>query len=285
MVDCRICGGTGCGPALTKEGVEILSCPRCGVQFWVPDDTFSPESIYDDTYFSDPGAGAGYDDYSALEGSLRSNFARRLGRLPAPREGDRLLDLGAAYGFAADEARRAGWCVAGLEVSLSVARRAGSVLPGRVVTADGLALPFADASFAVVTLWDVIEHLSDPHAAVAEITRVLAPGGRLVLTTGDVESWLARLTGARWHLYTLPEHLFFHTKSSLRHLVEAHGMQVESIRAEGSSYTLGYVVERLRKSFFGLDGGAFGKTGLGRLAVPINLFDIVTVVARKLGPS
>jgi len=281
MIDCRICGGSGCAPVFQKNGCDILACPACGVRFWLPAADLRPESIYDDGYFSDPDAAAGYDDYSSLESSLRSNFAARLSRLGTPSSGDRLLDLGAAYGYAADEARRLGWSVCGLDVSPAVASRASVVLPGRIVAGNGLALPFADASFTAVTLWDVIEHLSDPQAAVAEIARVVRPGGRLVLTTGDVESLVARLTGARWHLYTLPEHLFFHSRESLRCLVERHGLQVETMRAEGSRYTLGYVVERLRKSLFGVGGGSFGETALGRLAAPINLFDIVTVVARR----
>jgi len=283
MVDCRICGEAGCEPAFSKQGCEILACPTCEGRFWIPADSFSPESIYDDGYFSDPDAGAGYDAYDSLESSLRSNFAARLARLPAPAEGDRLLDLGAAYGYAVDEAGRRGWSACGVEVTHAVARRAAKAIPGRIVAANGLSLPFRDGCFAAVTLWDVIEHLSDPHAAVAEIARVLRPGGLVVLTTGDVRSLVARLSGPRWHLYTLPEHLFFHSRESLRRLLESHGFAVESMRSEGSTYTLGYVVERLRKSLFGLDGGSFGETRLGHVGIPINLFDIVTVVARRDG--
>lgn len=280
VVVCEICREGECAPALKKGETEILACTNCGVRLWVPDACFSAESLYQDGYFSSPEAGAGYDDYAGLEASLRFNFAGRLSLLPNPAAGDRLLDLGAAYGFAADEAQRAGWRAFGLEVSHSVAGRAARVIPGRVVAANGLALPFADATFAIVTLWDVIEHLRDPHSAVAEIARVLRPGGRLVLTTGDVHSFVARVSGKRWHLYTLPEHLFFYTRQGLRRLLEAHGLSVESIRAEGARYTLGYLVERLSKSLFGWDArGSFGETKLGRLAVPVNLFDIVTVQA------
>ena len=52
--------------------------------------------------------------------------------------------------------------------------------PGRGVCASALALPFADATFDVVGAFDVIEHCEPEALAVAELARVLTPGGRLL---------------------------------------------------------------------------------------------------------
>jgi len=214
---------------------------------------------------------------------LRLNFAQRLARVPQPEAGGRLLDIGAAFGFAVSQARRAGWEATGIEISIAAARRAGDAAPGRVLVASALHTPFADAAFDVVTLWDVLEHLADPHAAIAEVARLLRPGGRLVLTTGDVGSLAARLFGARWHLYTLPEHLFFFSRRSLRELLGAHGLRVESERAEASLYTAGYLIERLRKTLLGRPRQRSGEWPGAGLRVPVNLFDIVTVQAVAAG--
>ena len=54
--------------------------------------------------------------------------------------------------------------------------------PGRGVCASALALPFADATFDVVAAFDVVEHCEPEALAVAELARVLAPGGRLLLS-------------------------------------------------------------------------------------------------------
>jgi SAM-dependent methyltransferase len=263
--------------------VDIFECRSCGLAWWEPPrGGVAPEALYDAGYFEDPGAARGYDDYAGLEPALRVSFARRIARLGAPPgAGARLLDVGAAYGFAVSEARRAGWRAFGIEISTAAARRAQAASPGCVVVAHALKTPFPDASFETITLWDVLEHLPDPQAALAELVRLLAPGGVLALSTGDVCSLVARLSGARWHLYTLPEHLFFYSRASLRRLVESHGLSVQRLRADASWYSAAYLLERLRKSLL-RRSGAPGRRRIGSgWRIPLNLFDIVTLHAVK----
>jgi SAM-dependent methyltransferase len=276
-----VCGAGSPRHKLDKGPVEILECGACGLAWWTPDPNHRADDVYDAGYFSGAGASHGYDDYAGLEASLRLSFERRIARIPRDAPDARLLDVGAAYGFAVSESAAAGWRAAGLEVSTAAASVAGRIAPGRIVAGDGLRTPFRDDSFDAITLWDVLEHLSDPHSAMGEIARLLRPGGRLVLTTGDVGSFVARLSGASWHLYTLPEHLFFYTRKTLKKLLEAHGLQVESMRAEASTYTLGYLVERVRKSLLGRPASAPGGWPGAGLKVPVNLYDIVTVTARR----
>jgi SAM-dependent methyltransferase len=266
-------------------GQQILECDSCGLAWWqAPAGSPPPEALYDADYFEGARAERGYDDYAAQEPALRRSFARRLARLGAPRPGERLLDVGAAFGFGVAEARRAGWRALGIEISTAAARRAMGSAPGAIAVAHALRAPFPDACFARVTLWDVLEHLADPHAAMAELCRLLRPGGRLALSTGDVGSLVARVSGARWHLYTLPEHLFFYSRQSLRRLLEAHGLQVERMRADASSYTLGYLAERLRKTLWPGRRASRGRFPGSALRIPVNLFDIVTVHAVKRSP-
>ena len=278
-MSCAVCGAARTRGKLRRGDVDILECPSCGLAFWTPPAGFRPDRVYDAGYFAGAQVDRGYDDYGDLEASLRLTFARRLARIPRPAGRARLLDVGAAYGFALDEARRAGWEATGLEISAPAVRRAAALARGRVVVADAAAAPFASGRFDAVTLWDVLEHLPQPHAAVSEMARLLRPGGRLVLSTGDVGSLVARLSGARWHLYTIPEHLFFYTRRSLRALLEAHGFRVESLRAEASTYTLGYLVERLRKTLLGRSARRPARWPGSGLRIGVNLFDVVTVQA------
>lgn len=278
---CAVCRSARVAPRLRKSGVEILFCAECGTGFWQPEAGFSAASIYGGRYFEGAPEAAGYDDYGALEPSLRRNFARRLRALGTPqRLGARLLDLGPAYGYAVDEARRAGWRALGLELSRAAATRAAAGAgSGGIVVGDAQRAPFADASFDAVTLWDVLEHLPSPHVAMAEVARILRPGGRLALTTGDVGSFVARVSGRRWHLYTIPEHLFFYSREGIRRLLAAHGLRIHRMRAEGSRYPLGYLAERLRKTLLGRTAPVALQFPGADVALPVNLYDVVTVHA------
>ena len=63
----------------------------------------------------------------------------------------------------------------------------------------------------------------------------------------------------------------------------AHDLAIESVRAEGSRYSVAYLWERLSKSLLGREGRPPGEGAFWRLALPVNLFDILTVVARRRG--
>ena len=115
------------------------------------------------------------------------------------RAGERLLDIGCGAGRHSLEAVRRGASVVAVDLSqtdLRVAARTvedyGAVEvpdPGSFVGVRGDArrLPFADASFDRVIASEVLEHIPDDHRAVAELVRVLRPGGTLAVT---VPRWL-----------------------------------------------------------------------------------------------
>jgi len=115
-------------------------------------------------------------------------------RLPVGR-GDSVLDLGCGGGRHAFEVLRRGATVIAVDhaadevsgvVRMMGAMAAAGEVPegasGSAVRADLLALPFPDASFDVVIASEVLEHIPDDRTAMAEISRVLKPGGRLAVT-------------------------------------------------------------------------------------------------------
>lgn len=110
----------------------------------------------------------------------------------------RLLDVGCGPGglLGAVAARcrfRVGFEVAAAAATVARAH-ASAVVQGDV---DEAGLPFADESFGSVTCIEVIEHVFAPRALVAEIRRVLAVGGELILTTPNIRHWRHLLSIAR----------------------------------------------------------------------------------------
>ncbi len=166
---------------------------------------------------------------------------RRLGGLGA---GHRVLDLGCGGGRHAFEAFRRGADVVALDRSdretkdvagMFAAMRAESQAPAGslavAVTADALGLPFADASFDRLIAAEVLEHVVDDRAAIAELVRVLRPGGRLAVT---VPRWFPERVcwalSSDYHAPAVPDgHVRIYRRRVLAARLEAAGLRVDDI--------------------------------------------------------
>jgi demethylmenaquinone methyltransferase/2-methoxy-6-polyprenyl-1,4-benzoquinol methylase len=126
---------------------------------------------------------AGYDRTNTIVSLRRDRVWRRATRAAlAPAAGERLLDVGAGTGASTAELARHGAYPVGLDFSLGMLAAGRQARPGLPLLAgDALALPFADASFAAVTISFALRNVADPGAALAELRRVTRPGGRLVV--------------------------------------------------------------------------------------------------------
>lgn len=267
-----------------RGGQELLQCPACRLAWWAWE-AFDPAAFYDRDYFQSAASSKGYSDYAALEPGVRRTARarlRRISRLLGHRPVRALLDLGCGTGVFLDEARRAGFEVSGVEVSpygAAVAAERGLSVRRAALNDVELEPSSCDA----VTLWDVIEHVPDPAETIARAAGALRPGGVLALSTGDVTSLCARLSGRRWHLFTLPEHLYFFSPASLCMLLQRAGLRVRRITREVNWAPLGYAVERLSKSLVGrhvrLPMGP-----LARLVLPATLGDVLGVYATRPPP-
>ncbi|MEM6797257.1 MAG: class I SAM-dependent methyltransferase [Acidobacteriota bacterium] len=260
-----------------KSGFPIVACAECGHGSTVVPPDFDPGSIYTGSYF-EGGQADGYFEYAASEPVLRGEFRRALRHLQrwAPQEG-RLLELGCAYGFFLSEATRAGYDCVGIELSEDAARRGREA--GLDIRSDPH-LPSAlegEEPFDAAVLLDTIEHVEDPANTVGQIRDALAPGGALLVTTGDFASWPSRLFGSRWRLMTPPQHLSFFTRASLIQLIENAGFEVLSADRGWKLVPLGLILFQLRRT--GLPVPRL--PAASRLGLPIPLFDIARIVARR----
>jgi demethylmenaquinone methyltransferase / 2-methoxy-6-polyprenyl-1,4-benzoquinol methylase len=105
---------------------------------------------------------------------------RRLAAEAVVRPGDRVLDACCGTGDLALADARAGGRVTGVDFSTEMLARAERKAPEfQWVQADAAALPFDDESFEAVTVGFGIRNLADLEAGLAELARVLVPGGRL----------------------------------------------------------------------------------------------------------
>lgn len=148
-------------------------------------------------------------------GFIREQALARFGRDAAaaqPFEGLRLLDIGCGGGLLSEPMRRLGFQVTGVDASernIGVARvhadRSGLAIDYRASTAEAL-LAAGEAPFDVVLNMEVIEHVADPKAFLADCSRLLAPGGLMVVATLNrtLKSLAFAKIGAEYILGWLP---------------------------------------------------------------------------------
>ena len=126
----------------------------------------------------------GYDRFFR---SLTGRVAEPLLDAAEVAEGTRLLDVGTGPGYVAGRAAERGATVVGVDVAEAMLALARRLHPGLDVrAADVHALPFEDGSFDAAVANFVLPHLGNPERAAGELARVLAPGGRVALTTWDL---------------------------------------------------------------------------------------------------
>lgn len=275
---CPACGHASVHRFLyAKNGCDILRCEQCGLGR-AQTAGFDPECYYTSDYFYGKHSD-GYADYVGTEQILRREFARTVEFIAKFRSSGRLLEVGCAYGFFLREANRL-FDVSGIELAEDAAehcRRVGlNVFTGQ---ADETLLERFGIVDVIVML-DVIEHLFAPRDTIALLVNHLNPGGILVITTGDFGSLSSRVAGAHWRLMTPPQHLWFFSPASMRAMAVSVGLEVEHLDHPWKFVPLSLIIFQLAR-IVGLRPHRIA--ALGRLGLPVNLFDTMRIVLRKPG--
>ena len=209
-------------------------CRRCGMMFLrVQPAGATLAHMYSAEYFEQDFRCGRSAAHSTDESAFRQENDSLLDRFEVWRGQSRLLEVGCAAGLLLKRARERGWQAVGVEPSHDAARNARSLgLDVHEGTLVGAALP-ADA-FDVVYMGDVLEHVPDCHATLAEVARVLAPGGHAVVRGPITTHSLARRLGLALYgvmgrdivLREPPYHLWEFRPGSLKRLARKAGLQV-----------------------------------------------------------
>lgn len=239
------------------------------------------EGIYRaDEYFRVAGSRAiGYGDYFADEAVYRPYFRDRLRLLSRFREPPgQLFEVGAAAGFALDEARQLGWSVGGFELSHAAAEFARREYQLKVQELPIEALA-ADGQFDAVVAFQTIEHFVHVADGLSAIRQALKPGGVALLTTPDHGS-LPRMLMRRYWISYRPEHLVYFDRRTLRAMLEKSGFTVELIRPDrGLLVPFRRIVERA--AHFYAPQLRPDLLALPAWRIPVWLGDMVSIARRR----
>jgi SAM-dependent methyltransferase len=161
----------------------------------------------------------------------RQRLARIAGLLNKSPRDIHVVDVGCSRGQFVAAAIAAGYHAEGVEPAPRIAeaaRAAGVPVRTGLLEEQG----FADNSLDALTLFEVIEHLRTPLPLLAECRRVLKPGGILLVSTANAESWTAAAMGAHWDYFDMERdggHISFYNPRSIAQIAANAGFEIARV--------------------------------------------------------
>lgn len=283
MSTCRLCGFNKLSVKHHIAGVVLERCASCGyVQVREKPTQEELLDCYSPTYF-DHGK---YADTFAL----RKENERRISLIRNQRvsKGAKVLDAGCATGDFLSFARL-DYDMWGLDVSefaIGRAQKKNPEIASQIRSGFVEDQSYPDGFFDVIVLWDVLEHLWDPVEVCRRLLRTLRPGGCLCISTPNVGSFVARVMGKYWAFMTVPEHLGFCNRKTMRYLLQERlHLELVEWKTKGKWANLGFVLYKLKRIFPRLVPQAlvdlFRTRILRWIAIYVPSADIQYAVARK----
>ena len=283
---CCFCGSDEYWLVAAGPTVPVIACRKCGLmRQGFLSGTEEQQSASFAAYAG--GEQRFYQQRQDKEAAQVADFLKIIPQLQKllPEKG-RLLEIGCAMGTLLNEIRKLGWEVSGVEPEEWTCEIARNKYGLNVISSTFQEAEIEEASFDVVLLLHVIEHLSDPNKGLSQIARLLRPRGFLVLETPRFDTLSFKLLKGR-ERSVIAGHYYYFTRATIRALVQKSGFEVAQLDAVGRTLTL----ERL--CFYAakfLDSDLTTKMltrlsnslHLNKVHIHINLHDMMRLYLRKV---
>lgn len=205
---------------------RVLKCRHCGLVFVHPiPDPGDLVGHYDENY---------YKVWITEQQDKRARMWRnRLHRIEKRIPKGHLLDVGCGDGSFLALAQESGWTISGIEYSTHASEFVSARLGIQIHCGELTKADYPEKTFDVVTLWHVLEHVTDPMAYLSKIFRILKPSGWLVLAVPNVNAVVMQLAyrilkGRKMQLFSPKDrevHLYHFSVETLRAYIEKTGFK------------------------------------------------------------
>ena len=228
----------GCDTSLVTTNIELpegnlRQCPACGQLLSACTQVWYDESMQE---FDVP-------EGTLPQGSSWKRHEQRISRMLEQAHAQlsdssdpiMFLDVGCSSGSVLSVAKQCGFNTFGVEPATKAAETAAQIEGVEVFNGFLHDAQYPDNHFDIVTLFEVIEHLTDPIALISEIGRILKPGGLLLIGTGNGGSWTVQALGNKWEYFDIKKHgghISFFNPQSMALLADKSGLEVADVNTK-----------------------------------------------------
>jgi len=241
------------------------------------------KQTYTENYFK----GEEYVDYLRDKGILQTNFKKRLRNIYEivdKKSISDVVEIGCAYGFFAEVITNdlKNIKYVGYDVVPEAIEYGSTELKQNIICTDYLQVKIEE-KISDIFMWDVIEHLPNPDKFIEKAVGELKTGGRIYITTGDIERFVPRLQKAKWRMIHPPSHLHYFSKRTLSKLLERNGFKIVNVSyppVYRSVRLIYYSLFMLRKKYPRFIEKIYNLIP-ARMNIAINTYDIMFLIAKK----
>ena len=193
------------------------------------------------------------------------------------KSGKKLLDVGCGSGILLEASKKYRFQSTGVEPSKWLFKKA--IKRGLDVRCGVLEDIPNSQKFDVITLADVIEHVTNPMEILKQIKSRLTPEGIGVIVTPNVDSLIAKILRWKWWHYRVA-HVGYFSKNTIKLALEKSGYQVLSIKNTRWFFSLDYLIKRISTylpKFMRISTIPF----IGKKLIKLNLGDSIIVIFKK----
>jgi 2-polyprenyl-3-methyl-5-hydroxy-6-metoxy-1,4-benzoquinol methylase len=141
----------------------------------------------------------------------------------------KILDIGCGTGAFLHTMKQARWQNTGLEPD-DAARKKALELYNITPLPSHEIFDMPQSTYDAITMWHVLEHVHQLHEYIAQLKNLLTINGRIFIAVPNYTSYDAQHYAAHWAAYDVPRHLYHFSPTSMKNLVEQHGLTIKKIK-------------------------------------------------------
>lgn len=229
-VNCNLCNSNEYELFKEIDSHRLVKCKRCGLVYLNP--RLTPRQEVNEEYSADYYIKIFLRQESKTKEEIEEEVNKNIGRAEEIsgecNKGGKILDIGCGLGFFMACLKRYGWDVTGIDISEWATNFAKEKLGLNVFTGIIENIEF-NTQFDVITIYHVLEHLSDPLKTLRRITEIIANEGILIIKGPNLASFDAIWHGRNWRGYDDRTHRYYFTPKTYEMILEKAGFFIQKM--------------------------------------------------------